>query len=50
MEKHKLNGNCWKDAYHCKECGEGNLCDVCHEHDSPRGECGDCEETECCDI
>ncbi len=39
-----MNGNSWdkKYVYNCKECGIGNLCDVCHEHDEPRGECSEC--------
>ena len=40
--KHNNLGNCWNKAYKCKECGQGNLCDVCHLHDSPRGECDEC--------
>lgn len=38
------NGNSWdeKVVYACKECGIGNLCDVCHRHEMPRGECDEC--------
>ena len=37
-------GNSWdpKIVYHCKECGEGVLCDVCHRHQMPRGSCEEC--------
>ena len=40
----KNNGNDWSEdaVYNCKKCGAGNLCDVCHKHDNPRGECDEC--------
>ena len=48
MDTHKHNGNCWHDARRCEECGVGNLCDVCHDHDEPRGDCAKCEPcTDC---
>ncbi len=42
--KRKGSGNDWSEelVYSCPKCGEGNLCDVCHEHDLPRGECDQC--------
>lgn len=46
--KHLLNGNCWENAYKCKKCGIGELCDVCHKHDWPRGNCQICERCEQC--
>jgi hypothetical protein len=39
---HDRNGNCWAKAKNCSVCGEGSLCDVCHEHDEPRGDCSEC--------
>jgi len=41
---HNFNGNCWARVavYLCKICGEGNLCDVCHKHNEPRGTCLEC--------
>lgn len=35
-------GNDWNVGYGCKKCGVNNLCDVCHEHHMPRGECDAC--------
>jgi hypothetical protein len=49
MSKHTNTGNCYAKAYRCKECGKGNLCDVCHEHECPRGECDDCQKCAACD-
>lgn len=51
MEKHSKQGNCWANGvvYTCPECGLANLCDVCHEHDEPRGECSECEDCAACD-
>ena len=41
---HLSNGNSWDPGvvYQCRECGVGNLCDVCHRHEQPRGECDQC--------
>jgi hypothetical protein len=36
------NGNCWRDAMACPECGEGTLCRVCHAHDENRCGCSVC--------
>jgi len=47
--KHNKKGNCWDNSYKCKECGTGELCDVCHLHDSPKGECDECVKCELCD-
>jgi len=49
--EHNHSGNCWDDdcAYKCSLCGAGNLCDVCHSHDMPRGECEDCPACPGCD-
>jgi hypothetical protein len=40
----KHSGNCWNEAavYGCRKCGKDELCDVCHLHDMPRGECDQC--------
>jgi hypothetical protein len=48
--EHNLKGRCWCKAavYLCCRCGLGNLCDVCHVHDEPRGEC-DCPPCLACD-
>jgi hypothetical protein len=43
MEKHLENGNCFEVVWECQICGADVLCDVCHEHDEPRGECTVCE-------
>lgn len=45
MENHLNNGNCLESMYDCQLCGTGLdvLCDVCHEHDMPRGDCDECE-------
>jgi hypothetical protein len=48
--RHNHSGNCWQKAYECKKgCGKGNLCDVCHMHDNPRGECDECPPCEACE-
>lgn len=43
-------GNCIDNAviYSCRECRKGNLCDVCHKHDMPRGECKTCPPCPVC--
>lgn len=46
---HTKTGNCWKRQV-CRKCGPGNTCDVCHEHEEPRGECTECEPCEACDV
>lgn len=45
---HAENGNCWKVARHCPSCGKGNICDVCHHHEQPRGQCDECADCSCC--
>jgi hypothetical protein len=45
---HAKNGNCWVNARKCKLCGVDNLCDVCHKHDMPRGDCDECVECPAC--
>lgn len=47
--KHDRKGNCWEGAYECPICGDDVLCDVCHQHDEPRGECPECPECPACD-
>ena len=52
---HTNTGNCWDNAYSCpgyKEglCIEGELCDVCHDHDAPRGDCSQCPKCEKCAL
>lgn len=39
-------GNDQSDAaiFHCSVCGEGEMCDVCHLHDEPRGRCTECPQ------
>lgn len=49
---HTNNGNCWAPAYECPECNAGgreNLCDVCHLHCEPRGDCSECARCKACD-
>ena len=50
LPPHNLDGNCWERTYTCLHCGEGNLCDVCHKHDVPRGECDECSACPACDM
>lgn len=52
LTEHLLCGNCWApEAIHdCRRCGSSSLCDVCHLHDYPRGECEDCDRCEACDA
>lgn len=50
VDDHACTGNCWSLAEKCRKCGVGNLCDVCHEHCEPRGECEECERCEVCDA
>lgn len=44
----KHTGNCWVEeaAFGCRKCGRENMCDVCHLHDQPRGECEECPPPE----
>jgi hypothetical protein len=46
---HVHGGNCWNNAYACRKCGRGNLCDVCHTHDLPRGLCRKCPKCPACE-
>lgn len=50
-ERHNRKGNCWTQGvvFSCKECGKGEMCDVCHAHDEPRGDCLSCPECPVCD-
>lgn len=48
--EHTDNGNCWNFPKDCPACGRGNLCDVCHDHDEPRGDCSECERCEKCEA
>ncbi len=50
MSKHTGTGNCWERTYRCAECGVGEFCDVCHEHDAPRGECHKCPPCRACEA
>jgi len=49
-KRHTGTGNCWLRAFRCGECGKGKLCDACHEHDSPRGECPKCPPCRACEL
>lgn len=48
---HAHTGNCWEipTLFKCRECGSGNRCDVCHEHDEPRFACQQCARCKSCD-
>ncbi len=48
---HNRKGNCWSVTVvaACTMCGTNNVCDVCHAHDMPRGECDECPQCEACD-
>lgn len=41
---HDKKGNCLDKTLvnACGDCGAGACCDVCHEHEEPRGECARC--------
>lgn len=50
--KHNRKGNCWDAATcygRCRECRD-ELCDVCHVHCEPRGECRSCPPCEPCSL
>lgn len=53
MSEHTNSGNCWSRVivYGCTRngCREGEVCDVCHDHDEPRGECSECPKCGACD-
>lgn len=42
-KSHNHRGNCLIDAHECTACGWGAVCDVCHDHEQPRGQCEECE-------
>jgi hypothetical protein len=48
---HTKSGNCFAGAYSCTTdgCRKGTLCDVCHEHSMPRGECDECPTCRACE-
>lgn len=48
--EHTNTGNCWNKAGRCREYGVNNLCDVCHQHEEPRGECAMCPPCEACEM
>lgn len=48
MSDHNHEGNCWDEPYSCQDCGPGNMCDVCHDHHEPRGECDECPACPAC--
>ena len=45
LGSHVKGGNCWHKSvvYNCRECGDGVLCDACHRHGEPRGDCSMCD-------
>lgn len=43
---HSLNGNCWEHRCRQAPTEDGALCDQCHVHAQPRGECSACAP--CC--
>lgn len=46
---HNRKGNCTEDLYSCiLGCARLGVCDICHEHDEPRGECTQCPECRGC--
>lgn len=40
--EHRMNGNCWIDAYPCPAGICPGVCDRCHEHDALRAACASC--------
>jgi hypothetical protein len=48
LPRHNRLGNCTLDEMACDECGHDNICDVCHKHDEPRGECSQCNPCLAC--
>ena len=51
LPKHTRNGNCFALAYKCtrRGCTVGTLCDVCHLHEAPRGDCDECVGCQACE-
>jgi len=48
---HSLSGNCWASPVPCIDgCQRGAVCDVCHKHDEPRGECSECGPCKVCET
>jgi hypothetical protein len=50
--QHNRRGNCWTQSlvFKCLHCRPGNLCDACHAHDEPRGDCQQCPRCPACDA
>lgn len=46
---HNHDGNCCDNTNSCTECGDGNLCDVCHKHHEARGDCDRCQPCKACE-
>lgn len=49
-DRHTKTGNCWDCATECILCGVGLLCDVCHVHCEPRGDCETCDDCLVCET
>ena len=47
--EHNCKGNCWDVSFICPECPDDESCDVCHEHDEPRGSCSVCPKCDMCE-
>lgn len=50
MTEHLLNGNCWEHTCPIPPDQDGQLCDVCHKHAEPRGQCRACMACEACEA
>lgn len=65
MPQHTYTGNCWATVFPDCDCNRGTcrgrdkvgcpsrafpLCDVCHDHDEPRGACEECLPCEACEA
>lgn len=48
MSNHNLKGNCWAFSVAYPEELDGELNDICDEHDEPRGSCRACPGCPAC--
>jgi hypothetical protein len=47
-KEHNLKGNCWDNDV-VYDTPDGEMNDICDEHDEPRGDCSECPTCKACE-